>query len=189
MEISGIPQVEFFKRKERAIEFELVAIEDLFTRQDKLVPPLDLPHRVKFHNILYITGGEGVHQIDFQPYPFSSGSLIFISRDQVHAFDVRADIRGYLLLFTTDYLEKNLTHSDVVSLYRLYNCHLYSPVMEPLDTRDEELEALFTEIKREYSNPDIMAKEEILRLLLKVLLLKAERIQKSVNKEQKKPSG
>lgn len=160
-------------------------LEELLARNDKLAHPLDHPHRVKFHNIIYIAAGEGTHHIDFQPYTFSQGSLIFISRGQVHAFDVRPDIRGYIVLFTTDYLENNLIHSDVISLYRLYNYHLHAPVMQPQETRIEEFFDLFKEIEREYSNPNSFAKEEILRLLLKVVLLKTERIKRTVTTEQK----
>lgn len=105
--------------------------EDLFARKEKMVQPLDRPHRVNFHSIIYITACEGTHQIDFHPYAFSEESLLFISRGQVHAFNVRPDIKGYLLLFTSDYPEKNLIHSDVVSIYRLYSCHLHTPIMQP----------------------------------------------------------
>ncbi len=161
-------------------------LEDLFSRRNKILPPIDHPHRVEFHNIMYITGGKGTHHIDFQPYTLSQGSLIFTSRGQVHAFDVHPEIQGYLLLFTTDYLEKNLIHSDVVSLYRLYNYHLHAPVMQPEETRGEGLHDLFEAIKQEYENPDCFAKEEILRLFLKALLLKTERIKRTVTAQQKK---
>lgn len=186
MEASNIPQVEFHKKKELAIEFEIMSLEDLFSRQDKILPPIDHAHRVKFHSIIYITAGQGTHHIDFRPYTFSRGSLIFTSRGQVHAFDVRPDVRGYLVLFTTNYLEENLIHSDVVSLYRLYNYHLHAPVMQPQETGGEGLHDLFKEIRREYANPDCFAKGEILRLYLKALLLKAERIKRTVTAEQKK---
>lgn len=102
--------------------------------------------------------------LTFQPFTFSQESLFFISRGQVHAFDVHPDIRGYLLLFTTDYLEKNLIHSAAVTLYRLYNYHLHAPVMQLEETKGERLHQLFEEIKREYANPDFFVKEAILRL-------------------------
>ncbi len=142
-------------------------------------------HRVKFHNIIYITEGEGTHYIDFKPYAFSPGSLLFISQEQVQAFDVRSDIRGYLLLFTNEYLKTNLIHSDVLFLYRLYNYHLHTPVMEPQETVTESMSNLFKEMKKEYDYPDQFAKDEILRLFLKTFLLKAERIKRTVISEQK----
>lgn len=41
------------------------------------------PHRVKYYCFLYITQGEGEHLIDFQRYPYRSGSFIFINPNQV----------------------------------------------------------------------------------------------------------
>lgn len=186
MENSDIPKVDFFKNnKGHQVEFEILALEDLLARKKRLSHSLEHPHRVQFHIILYITAGEGTHYVDFQSYAFSPGSLIFISQGQVHAFDVRPGIKGYLLLFTAEFLRKNLIHSDIVSFYRLYNYHIHAPIMQPGETKGEAFHNIFKEIEREYSHPDLLAKDEILRLQLKVLLLKAERIKRTVIAGQK----
>lgn len=181
---STIPRVGFHKKKGVKIEFEILALEELY-RRDNLQPPIDHPHRVQFHNIIFITAGEGTHHIDFQPYDFSRGSLLFISKGQVQAFHIHPQVRGYALLFTSNYLEKNLIHSDVLSMYRLYNYHLHAPVLQPAETQGEGVFEIFAEIKREHGNPDEFAKEDILRQFLKILLLKAERIKRTVTAEQK----
>lgn len=185
MEVSKIPQVEFFKKKEPSIEFEILALEDLLSRKNRLPFQLEHPHRVQFYHILYITAGEGIHHIDFRPYSFSPGSLLFISQGQVHSFEVRPDIQGYMVVFTAEYLQKNLIHSDIVSFYRLYNYHLHEPVIQPQETSGEDFHSIFKEIKMEYGCPDRFANEEILRLLLKILLLKIERIKPTILAEQK----
>ena len=148
----------------------------LFSRQDKLKFRLDKPHRVDFYHILLITKGTGSHYIDFRPYPYTEGSILFISKGQVHAFEVHPDTDGFLLLFTEAFLSKNLIHSDILSFYRLYNYHLHTPVMQPEETGNTDFAGLIREIYEQYHDPDEFAKEEILRLLIKLLLLKAERI-------------
>lgn len=186
MENTEIPKVDFLKKKKgHEIEFEIMSIEDLFTRKDRLPYSIELPHRVQFHMVLYITAGEGKHYVDFQPYAFNTWNLIFIAKGQVHAFEVHPDIRGYLLLFTADYLKNNLSHSEIVSYQRLHNYHLHAPVMQPQESQIEAFTSLFKEIQREYADPDLFAKDEILRLLLKVLLLKAEGIKKTAFSGQK----
>lgn len=185
MDLLNIPKIDFLKRKGHGIEFEILALEDLFSRNKSLPHSIERPHRVQFHNIIFITGGEGTHYVDFQPYAFSSGSLIFISQGQVHAFEVRQDVKGYVLLFTAEYLKKNLIHSDIVSYYRLYNYQLHAPVIQPQEAKGERFHNIFKEIEREYAYPDIFAKDEILRLLLKGVLLKAERIKRTAIVEQK----
>ncbi|MFT5700060.1 MAG: AraC family transcriptional activator of pobA [Desulforhopalus sp.] len=185
MNASDIPRVDFYKKANHPIEFEIMDLEGLFARGKKISPRIDHPHRVKFNTIIFITGGKGTHHIDFQPYPFSQGSLIFTSVGQVHAFDIQPGVKGYLVLFTRDFLEKNLIHSDVVSLYRLYNHQMHAPVIQPQETEGVGFNHLFKEIMREYGNSEFFAKEEILRLFLKMLLLKAERIKRTVTTEQK----
>lgn len=185
MDVFNIPQIEFYKRKGALFEFEVVPLEKILSRQGTLNHELDKPHRVHFHNIVYITQGEGRHYIDFQSYGFSPGSLIFISKGQVHSFDVQPEIGGHVVIFTKEFLEKNLIHCEVDSLYRLYNQHLHAPVIPPRQTEEEGIPELISEINREYFRQDPFAKEEILRSLLKVLLLKTERIKQSVNTGQK----
>jgi AraC family transcriptional activator of pobA len=99
-----IPKVYFHKPKKDQFEFEVLTLKHLFSRYYSLVPPLDKPHRVEFYQILYISKGDGRHYIDFEPYEYSQGSLLFISAGQVHAFDVNHKTDGFLLLFTEDFL-------------------------------------------------------------------------------------
>lgn len=175
----NIPSVTFRKKLGSDLEVEVIALEDFFARK-KTIHLLRRPYRVRFHNILYITSGNGTHYIDFEPYDFSPGSLLFISQEQVQVFDAKPDVSGYLLLFTNEYLEKNLIHSELLSLYRLYNYHLHIPVLSANETVAESFEAIFKELKREYDHPLSFGKEEILRLLIKTMLLKAERIKSSL---------
>ena len=185
MNPSDIPQVDFFKKKGRDFEFEIFSLEELFVRSPGITPRIDQPHRLQFYNILYITHGDGHHHIDFESYPITAGNLIFIARGQVNAFEVRPGIRGYAVLFTPDYLEENLLHSDITSTYRLYNYHLHTPVLSPIETKKENFTLLFQELLREYNEPALFAKNEILPLLLKTLLLKTERVKRSQIPQEK----
>ena len=171
-----IPKISFLKTEKAEIEFEIFTLSSLFSRGDKLKFSLNKPHRVDFYLILFITKGTGIHYIDFRPYHYSKGSILFISKGQVHAFEVRPDIDGFMILFTEAFLSKNLIHSDILSFYRLYNYYLHSPIMQPEEIGKENFINIIREMYEEYNLSDDFAKEEILRLLLKLLLLKAERI-------------
>lgn len=162
-----------------------MALEDLIGRRDQLPLPLERPHRVQFHNIIYITAGHGTHYIDFQPYSLSPGSMVFVAQGQVRAFDTNNDHKGYLVLFTANYLENNLIHSELLSLYGLYNYHLHTPVLSPQETRRENFHHNFLEIHREYFNQNHQLKEDILRLQLKTLLLKVERVKQTLSPPEK----
>jgi hypothetical protein len=141
-----IPRISFLKTDKAKIEFEIFTLNSLFSRQGKLNLSLEKPHRVDFYLILAITEGTGTHIIDFSPYRYREGSILFISKGQVHAFEVRPDRDGFLILFTEAFLSKNLIHSDILSFYRLYNYHLHSPVMQPEEFGKYQIFPIFPEI-------------------------------------------
>ncbi|MBF0235104.1 MAG: AraC family transcriptional regulator [Desulfamplus sp.] len=134
---------------------------------------------------MYITKGKGRHYIDFKPYEYSQGSILFISCGQVHAFDVNLETDGFVLLFTEKFLTKNLIHSDTLTLSRFYNYHLYPPDIPPLPTSIPVFNPIINEIYNEFIFVDTFAKEEMLRTLLKLLLLKAERIKRTLAPKEK----
>ena len=178
IDISSIPNVRF-KKTGSGYEFEVLKLADLFAQKDRLPIDLEQPHRVQFHNLFFITSGEGTHHIDFVPYRFRPGTLLFLAPGQVHSFDIQSGAEGYAVLFTTRFLEEKLIHSDIPSFSRLYNYHLHEPTLQPHETDCEEFHILFNEIAREYERRSHFGAEEILRLLLKVLLLKLERFKRT----------
>jgi AraC family transcriptional regulator, transcriptional activator of pobA len=180
-----IPKITFLKKSKAEIEFEIFTIQSLFSRQNKIDHPLNQAHRVTFYNIIYIVKGTGVHSIDFHSYPFTEKCLIFISKGQVHSFDMKSDIEGFVILFTDEFLSKNLIHSDILSFYRLYNYHLHTPVIHAEQARGEVFQNIIHEMYWEYLLSNDFAKEEILRLLLKLLLLRAERIKRTMIPKEK----
>jgi len=175
-----IPNIPFFKTSKAEIEFEIFTLNSLFSRKNKLHFSLDKPHKVEFYHILFITKGTGEHFIDFQKYKYYEGSIFFISKGQVHAFEVYPDRDGFVILFTEAFLSTNLIHSDILSLSILYNYHLHSPIMQPEETGKTNFVRIIKEIYDEYNSPDGFAKEEMLRLLLKLILLKAERVKNTL---------
>jgi len=173
-----IPSYKFkaSKADKAEIGFEIFTLNSLFSRYDKLKSQLEKPHRVEFYLILFITKGTGRHFIDFQQYKYHKGNILFISKGQVHAFEVLPESDGFLILFTEVFLSKNLIHSDILSLYRIYNYHLHLPILQPEETGDNDFIGIINAMHEEYNSSNTFAKEEILRLLLKLLLLRAERV-------------
>ena len=172
-----IPQVSFLRSGKAQIGFEIFTLSSLFSRYDTLPHPLDKPHRVEFYAILFITKGTGIHHIDFHSYKYVKGSLLFISKSQVHAFEVHPAVDGFLILFTEDFLLKNLIHSDTLSFCRLYNYPLYAPVLQAEQIGESAFDNIVAEIYAEFYSSDNFAREEILRLLLQLLLTKVAREQ------------
>jgi AraC family transcriptional regulator, transcriptional activator of pobA len=175
-----IQNVTFFKKNRVEIEIETIALQKLFARHNAHPDDLCKEHRLGFYSVMLITKGSGVHQIDFHPYPYSEGSAIFVCKDQVHAFDTRFSSEGIILVFTEKFLTKNAIQSDVLTLHRLFNYHLHSPVITVNEQEHENLASVIQAMHVEYHSPEDFGKEEVLRSWLKVLLVKTERIQRTL---------
>ena len=66
-----------------------------------------VPHRHNYYTVIWVTKGTGIHYIDFKTYVVNPDTLFFISPEQVHDLQMQAGHSGYVMLFTTDFLEQN----------------------------------------------------------------------------------
>ena len=138
-----IPKVSFFKKSKESVEFDVLQLEVLFSRKKRLKPPIEKPHRVEFYQIFFIQEGSGTHFIDFQSYDYNKGDAIFVSKGQIQSFEINPETKGIMMLFTPAFLSKNLIHSDILSLYRLYNYHLYPPLIKSDDIKNSFTKIIF----------------------------------------------
>ena len=173
-----IPELNYFNRDDKSFEFNIISNHDILTAD---LQPDDYPfrpHRIHFYAILFILNGEGKHFIDFKSYDYRKGSIIFISKEQVQAFEQNKNRDAYFLIFTENFLERASIGSNLMQHLSLYNYHLYPPV---INLKDEEMDAfsdLVLRIKKEYHAPDDQLTEEIIHSSLKIFLCMAERIRK-----------
>ncbi len=175
-----IPRIPFENENHAEMGFEILTLQSLFSRRGKVRGLLGRPHRVEFYIIMYISRKPGMHYIDFHSVPFDEGALLFVSKGQVHAFEVVPGREGFIILFTENFVSKSLIRSDLPSLHRLYDYPFHDPAIQPNETGNVDFGSLFRQIQEEYELADTFAKEEILRSYLKLLLLKAERAKKTL---------
>lgn len=173
-----IPEISFPNRQRRGLGFEVISNFELL--RDNI--PTDhnpfRPHRIRFYSILFIREGEGWHFIDFKKYPYKKGSVIFISKEQVHAFRLNPKRQASFLSFTEEFLEKSSLGSSLMQQLSLYNYHLFQPVIQ----LDEQYFSFFSELIRrmeeEYGATEDFATEEVILSSLRILLCLSERIRK-----------
>ncbi|MFK8008329.1 MAG: helix-turn-helix transcriptional regulator [Saprospiraceae bacterium] len=136
------------------------------------------PHRINFYAILFILEGNGKHFIDFKSYDYQKGSIVFIAKDQVQAFQKNEDREAFFLLFTENFIERGSLSSNLMQELSLYNYHLYSPVINLQEDEMNIFKSLVKRIKKEYNAPDDNLTEEIIQSSLKIFLGLSERIRK-----------
>ncbi len=170
-----IPEIDFQNRRKKHYEFEIISNKAFFKNKKDNEPPFR-PHRISFFGILFTMSGEGYHFIDFKRYPYDKGTVIFLSKEQVHAFERNEDREAYLLTFTEDFLEKSSFGPNLMRILTLFNFHLYHPVLHLEEKQFEILLQLVMRMKREYENPDDDFSQEIIQSALKVFLFLCERL-------------
>ena len=165
---TGIPNVSF-KPNQRELGFEMVELEELFHRKEA---PLDhsplKPHRPIFYAVLILTEGSVVHQLDFQDYPLIQGDALVISKGQVHAFGAQSGYKGYIVLFTEEFLFNQLAPPTLSKVLPLYNYHLNTPHFHA----PEENEAFIRQIHQETGKTPPSIQPQVMAALLSTYLLK-----------------
>lgn len=134
-------------------------------------------HKPEFYLILIVTKGTYEHIIDVESYDLQEGSVLFITEKQAQYFtDKILNAEGIAIVFDDTYFEKSCFFRGGNNLHGLFNHHLGKPIIHRHEMKDDSFIDMATKLYNEFSFPDGDDKTEILYLLLKILLLKAERI-------------
>ncbi|MER5891342.1 helix-turn-helix transcriptional regulator [Streptomyces sp. NPDC001941] len=84
-----------------ALGIEVETVEDVRRRT-----PVDLagvPQRLDFHLLVLVTGGVGVHMVDFVDHDCRPGTLLWVRPGQVHRYPRETGLRARLVLFTPEF--------------------------------------------------------------------------------------
>ena len=148
-ELSEIPKIDFNPSNPASSSIEVVDLRELNKRKADLDHDIESQHRVRFNLIIYIREGSGSHFVDFTQRRFRAGSVIFIRRNQIHAFDLSSRPQGSAILFTNDFLELVLSHIKVPIFSSNVLHNDYSPVINLSGSVQRSLENLSSEISNQ----------------------------------------
>ena len=170
-----IPQIKFNPENTENFGFEIVPIEKIrqFKKQQNKHDS-ELPHQLKFYNFIYFTEGTGRHFIDFNWYFITENTLVYLSKEQINAFDFSTNLKGYCIVFTEEYFVKCFSNFSKDFVFRLFNPQLFSPILQiPKDT---DFYTYFNLLEKEYSNSKLLNQKTIIESLFIILISKAEQI-------------
>lgn len=154
---------------------EEVPLEYLNFSDAPLLTQSTRPHRHDFYEVLYVTGGEGTHFIDFNAYPIEPHTVYFISPGQVHYWHTTIPIEGEILVFTHDFLLLAPTDYMVLSELSFFHTVEGGPVLKLNEAEHRQISTLFRNIAHEFHVFDFRA-SSMLRAYLHILLVQIQRI-------------
>ena len=79
-----LPEIKFNDKQTNPTKIEIIPFESLI---NKVQLPTDhnpyQPHRLKFNALFFILNGkDGIHNIDFETYSYTAGSIILVSKEK-----------------------------------------------------------------------------------------------------------
>lgn len=130
---------------------------------------IEKPHRHDFYAIVLFTKGRGVHEIDFQRYDVSEGSLFFLSPGQIHSWELSEDIDGYIFFCSQEFYEMHYVNQ------KLRNFPFFGSVSFPRKLQLDAMELtknihLFQELENEHHSNNLMKNGLILSLMSQIFI-------------------
>jgi len=125
---------------------------------------IEKPHRHNFYVLVLFTHGTGVHEIDFDCYNISRGSLHTIQPGQIHNWKLSDDIDGYIVFYSQEIY--NLYFGDKrIEEYSFYQSVKSQPELFFSEVELKEIELYFNLMKKETEFAKVKQKDKILNLL------------------------
>jgi AraC family transcriptional activator of pobA len=171
--MNEIKNIQFTNKKRPELDFDLVTVQDLFSKNFE---EIFQHHKIDFFHILVITSGKGKHTIDFTDFDYKKGTILTIRKDQIHRFFRNKDAKGFLLLFTEDFLTSHFGKEEVLRAFQLFNELLTTPNIDLASKDLVEFIKSIESIESEYSEHSDQFSRSIIRSELHVLLVKLFRI-------------
>ncbi|MFA9371590.1 MAG: helix-turn-helix domain-containing protein [Labilibaculum antarcticum] len=167
MNNSSIPKYVFNNRKSK-LGLEIVPLERIlsYSKENN-----HKAHRTNFYQILFVTKGRGVHEVDFETIGYSENTIIPVAMGQVQRFSDNEQLRGFALLFTTDFLIK-----EELDYSYLYDFTIFLHSIKPVGLfANKSIYTIWEDIISEQKKGQAFQTGEYQRNLLKNFLIQLER--------------
>jgi AraC-like DNA-binding protein/quercetin dioxygenase-like cupin family protein len=147
----------------------------------------DYPHRHDYYELLFLSEGAGTHVIDFTPYLVKPPVFHFLSKGQVHFWQLDKPLKGYALLFPEEFLG-----APTSNIIRTHDLSFFNNVGQaPYLSVDQDMElfgSLIQGIEQEYLDENKRSLS-ILRSYLHILLSNLNRLYTSLHPDEQSQSS
>ncbi|HHG84440.1 MAG TPA: hypothetical protein ENJ82_06810, partial [Bacteroidetes bacterium] len=172
--MKAIKHIKFQNERKPNSHFDLLRIEELLSRKSEY--DITQIHIIEFYHLLIITEGQGYHTIDFTDYHYQKGAILTIRKDQIHKFFKSTGVKGYLLLFTEDFISSHFSKLEALKSKQLFNELLSQPKIELNNSDYHDVLILIKQIELEYGVSNDEFSNGIIRSALHILIIKLFRI-------------
>jgi len=162
----SVLHINLFQSEKNAPDFYFNTLKDHLVSSHKHI---EKPHRHDFYVTVIFTKGTGTHEIDFQKYDVSEGSLFFLSPGQVHSWELSPDTDGYIFFFSQPYYEMHYVNQKLKN-FPFFNSPSFPRKLQ-LESDDlVNMTRLFEDIQNEHQSQNVMKQSFILSLISQIYI-------------------
>jgi len=172
-----IPHIKFNPATNENFGFEIVPIEKIAQNKDRKTHNSELPHQLKFYNLIFFTEGTGRHFIDFDWYSVQQNTLVYLAKEQANAFEFSEKLKGFCIIFTERYFVNCFSNLPKNFIFRLFNPQLFTPILQI--PKESDFVDYFNLLQKEFSNSKSFNQKSIINSLFTILVSKAENIKQN----------
>lgn len=118
------------------------------------------PHSHDFFLCVLFTKGSGVHEIDFDTYPITPGSVFFLKPGQTHHWQFDTIPKGYIFFHTQEFYELCFLNSNL-SRFPFFFTHENPPTVTLNSEELQKIAPLFESIYLEYTRGGLYKYEKL----------------------------
>lgn len=165
----NIAQYHLHKAHPEKLQFELY---DLNAYRKKSGEKASHPHSHSYYQLIWFFESGGTHTVDFNSFDIKANTILFVSKGQIHAFDDAIDVNGWLIHFNESFFMH--TEVDIFLKYSIFKTSGNAFLIHGDDLKTAK--SYISILQREREHGKRFGHEEVLRYLLKCLLIHLERV-------------
>lgn len=135
----------------------------------------DNPHRHNYYTVIWSLTATGKHIVDFKEYLIIPNNIFFVSPGQVHQIITDPQPTGYVILFTSEFLETNSIRKDFITNLKLFKNSDETPPLTLSDKMVGTLNLFADKMQTAFNSKTDMS-FEIIGAYLKLFLIECNGI-------------
>ncbi|MBA3682147.1 MAG: helix-turn-helix domain-containing protein [Bacteroidetes bacterium] len=142
------------------------------------------PHKHDFFLTVLFTKGSGTHEIDFTNYKVEPGAIFMLRPGQTHNWKLSKETDGFVFFHTKDFYDSRSVTEKTQDFPFFSSIH-NPPLLLLKNKRKEKIEDLFSEIKKEYEENNLLKFQKLYSLvaLTYIELTRSYQPQKQIKSE------
>lgn len=164
----NIPSLELYHEDEK-VSFAFRTMEEIHAQMG---PAKDVPHRHNYYTILWASNACGEHNIDYKQHLIRPNYIFFVNPGQVHQVITYGEPKGYVIMFTSEYLQQNFISEEFLTNIGLFSDAADTPPLKI--ENDDELKKIVSKIETTFRKKNSFWQEE-LSSYLKLFLIECNK--------------